>query len=204
MQSLPVLTSLKPFCCTALVSILKSLFSWLSCFHMPLVFLLCLLWPLRWNLLWSCSAQHSHGSVLQGSFFPTLPHHSGWSHSFWWLQYVLMFPFLGVSMAPRWCSIECTPFYLASVSLKRLGTPWRQKLSLHSQSLVSTGLPGTVSSPVLFPKLQLYIAKCLWTFPLGALINMLKIESIIFQSPKHFLFLCFLPEWIENIIYPAA
>lgn len=64
----------------------------------------------------------------------------------------------------------------------------------------STGLSVTVSSIVLFPKLQIYISHCLWTSPLGAL-NMLKIEFIIFQSPKRNTSCVFLPEWIENILY---
>lgn len=100
-------------------------------------------------------------------------------------------------------TIEYIPFYLPSVSPGRLRAPWRQGPSLDSQSLVSTGLSVTLSSLILLPKLQIYIPSSLWTSLFGEL-NILEIELIVFQIPKHLLVLCFLPAWIGNIIYPAA
>ena len=104
---------------------------------------------------------------------------------------------------PADTTIEYIPFHLPSVSPGRLGAPWRQGPSLDSQSLVSIGLSVTLSSLIPFTKLQIYMPSYLWNSLLGEL-NILKIEFIIFQIPRHLLVLCFLPAWIGNIIYPAA
>lgn len=181
--------------------LLKSLLA--SCSYTLLVGILPL-WPLRWNLFWGCSSsvQHLYASILQGPRIIL-------SHSTQLSLILMVTVHAGVSFP--WCfygsqvisTIESIPFHLVSVSPGWLGTPWRQRPSLYSRSLMSTRLSVTVSSLVLFPMLEINISNCLWTSPSGEL-NMLKKEFIIFQIPKHFLFLCFLPEWIGNIICPAA